>query len=172
MALPCFAAFLLADAAFTATMTVYAALGPGWLSVGYETAYHVAAPCVLSLMVLAAVEAIGAVPRAEATSLTLGVILTGAATTNPTVTRLAILAATAMALIVTLTGRWSLHAALMLAFILPGSIQLLAILMGDVGSLRPGAFMAVAQIAPLVGWLMWVDRLAGTAGARTRALSS
>ena len=66
----------------------------------------------------------------------------------------------AAALIVAMTERQSLHAGLLLSFVLADVVCSLAIFLGETGSLRPGAFLVIAQLVPLAGWLVWTDRLA------------
>jgi len=157
VALPAFAAFLVADIAFSATMLL---AGGGWLSLSYVHWYGAAIPGVLGLLVAATVEALGPVPRGAAVSLCSLVIVVQASTPTPVETRCAILGACAVALVVSLTERRALHAGLLLWFVLAPVVESLAICLGETGSLRPAAFLAAAQLVPLVGWMAWTDRLA------------
>ena len=154
VALPAFAAFLAADVLFSGVMLV---AGGGWLTPEYLGWYGAALPCVLGLLVAATVEAIGPIPRGAAAGLCALVIVAQATTPAPVETRCAILGACAAALVVSITERRTRHAMLLLWFILAAVVESLAIAMGEVGSLRPAAFLVAAQIVPLVGWWAWLE---------------
>ncbi len=159
VALPCFAAFLLADSLFAIGMALVSIEGGGSMTIRYASAYYVAEPFVLALLVLAAVEAIGAVPVAAAASLAGVVIATMLATPAAMETRLAIVGGIGAALTVSLTYRRDLHVGLLLAFVLADVVAVLSIALGEAG-LRPALFQMAAQLVPLMGWLVWVERIA------------
>lgn len=157
VALPSFAAFLCADVIFSTAMLL---TGGQWMSPEYVRWYEAAIPGVLGLLVAATVEAIGPMRRGAAVSLCALVIVVQASTPTPVETRCAILGACAVALVVSLTERVRPHPALLLWFALAPVVESLSIAMGETGSLRPAAFLVAAQIVPLVGWCVWIDRLA------------
>lgn len=170
VAIPCFAAYLVADAAYTLAMAGVYLGGADWLSHDYQRAYAIGEPAILALLVLAAVESIGYIPfRAAAMAALCLIGCTAAARGGPVMLRVALLSAVSAVLTVSLVCRWRRHAALMLGFLLLDVTCSLSILLGETGTLRPGAFVVFGQAVPLVGWWLWAGELA-PAGRRANIL--